>query len=719
MNPIFRPYPAHPWFADWSFEPQGCGISFREKSSGYFFQSLETVGHIAPRQESPEWSLQVPIPQNSRINLLFNGFCGYFTRFNRNCMAEVLVPEPGVLWGRFSDIPAPVLLSDIPVVETDGFQWLESDTLPALLAIRDGMFCLVSKARLFDDAVKIAESYLAADLEADLKHELKRRDGIKTLFEQMTRHDELAVISPECMMRALRPTEGHIPGTWSQSPTADTPQSNANEIHLLALAWRQIDIAVAEDLIRTTLKLQASSGAIPVTFSPHGTFSVLEAPKPLIAKAALKVWQVRKNPQFLADIIPPLRRHLQWLLHHFDPKRRGLHCWQNGGEPLTPEIYESDLATVDLTVLLMTEIDALNQLRSVSPIYMDHPAYFTEERDSLEHNLQTQFWDEEDGQFSNALVRGRVVQVKGFPAFIPLLWPNLPDRQKGLILDHIKESGKLPGGLSVLSWRKSAIDDNSFPLLQQVLVLETLKTADPHGVLLSDFARITLMGFIEWHTLSLEKNNTLLLDPVTAAYIMSLQETHNYRFQPKSGITGLLFKIIRKTRADRFDLAVVAIALFAILSIHTVYKIMRQPPPFPILEARMNNAYASKKADETLESGLMIIKHYSDQAALAKLYAGNIMLLQKNYEKAELLLASLRHDCPDSPGPMLALGLACQLQGKFKEADANYAEFVYIFAEIFPELASEIQSYRYLMQEGLRVPPKWLEIYRYQLMHEL
>ena len=39
--------------------------------------------------------------------------------------------------------------------------------------------------------------------------------------------------------------------------------------------------------------------------------------------------------------------------------------------------------------------------------------------------------------------------------------------------------------------------------------------------------------------------------------------------------------------------------------------------------------------------------------------------------------------------------------------------------EIFPELVDQVNHFRYLMQEGFRIPPKWQNIYRYQLMHEL
>ncbi|RKZ05777.1 hypothetical protein DRQ32_12005, partial [bacterium] len=523
----------------------------------------------------------------------------------------------------------------------------------------------------------------------------------------------------ECMMRALRPPEGTISGLWSQSSAMDTPHSDANELYALALAWRHIDIDIAEDLVRGTLRLQTSSGAIPVAYSPRETFSVLEAPKPLIAKTAEKVWQVRKDPRFLDDIVPPLRRHLQWLLHHFDPKRRGLHCWQNSNEPLTPEIYASDLATVDLAVLLLTEIEALNRLRQAAPACANHPPYFAEERDALENNLQTQFWNEKMARYSNAFIRGRLTQVKGFPSFVPLLWKKLPLRQQNLLIDRIRETGTLPGGVSLLSWRKSALDDRSFPLLQQLLVLEILKATDPYGSLISGFARLTLQGFVEWHTLSVKEHGTLQIDPVTAAYIINLQETQHHRHKDRDGRSSLLSKTFHGFRHDWFDLAIVAAMVLAIISVHTIYKQLHRPPPFITLEAQMNSAFSSKDGDGALRAGFAIIKHYPEQSALAKLMAANILLTQNRPEEASTLFADIRKKYPDSPGPMIALGLAYQLQGRFREAEENYAEFTYLFDEIFPDLINTVQTYRYLMQEGFRSPPKWPEIYRYQLMHEL
>ena len=252
-----------------------------------------------------------------------------------------------------------------------------------------------------------------------------------------------------------------------------------------------------------------------------------------------------------------------------------------------PNAYKTDLVTSDLSALLISEIDTFNRLLANS-IEQDQPttlSNFEEERTTLEHNLLDQFWNPHENAFINALLKDNILSLRGFSAFVPLIWKGLPHDHKIHILEKIRESGTLPGGLSVLSWRKSAMDDDSFPLLQQLIVFQALTIADPHGQLLNDFSRITLQGFVEWHDLFLEKENQLPINPVMGAYIMNVQAIHQYRYHAKGAITGLLFKVMRKVRADRFDLAVVAATVFTVFSVHLIYNVLKAPPPFEMLEA--------------------------------------------------------------------------------------------------------------------------------------
>jgi tetratricopeptide (TPR) repeat protein len=719
MNFIFKSYPAHPWFSDWIFEPRNCSSSFRENSIGRFFQTLEPAGKLAPNIDNPEWTIQILIPKKCSINLLFNGFCAYSEHKKKQSGAEVLTPEAGILWGRTEGVTAPELTSELQLKKDGIFQWLETDSGIVLLAHQNDIFCLVTKFKLLEDAKNTAQKYFKQDLEEQLSEELKQRSGAQNLFEEMAHHDALAAICAESMMKAYRPPEGAIPLCWCQSSTSSTPMMDVNEIHTLAPAWSWMDPEIAEELILCTLKIQTNAGAIPVHFSPHATFSVMEAPKPMLAKTLETVWEVRKNRDFLSAALPLIRRHIQWLLHHFDPKRRGIHCWNNRAESIIPEQYQSDLSTVDLSVLLITEIDAYTRLQTELATDTAELISFDKERSSLEQNILTQFWNNQENRFINALQKDQVLTMRGFSSFMPLLWKGLPHNQKTHILESIYESGKLPGGLSVLSWRKSAMDDDSFPLIQQLLVFQSLKTAEPHGQLLNDFSRVTLQGFVEWHTLALAKEKRLPINPVTAAYIMNLQALRQYRYHAKGVMSGYFFKLLRRAKADRFDLAVVAATLFAVFSVHLIYSALHAPPPFDMLEAQMNSAYANRNINDTLKNCMAIMKYYPDDSDVAMLLAANISMLRGDSFTASDLYEKVRERYPDSPGPMIALGLAYQLQGKFQEAEKNYAEFCYIFEDIFPELVSEVNHFRYLIEEQFKTPPKWQEIYRYQLMHEL
>lgn len=719
MNFIFRDYPAHDWFAEWTLEPRDCSASFRANSEGRFFQTLETVGQLVSNSVDSEWTLQVPVPQNSRINMLFNGFCAYYDQKKKHVGAEVLIPEPGIIWGRFENIPAPIL-SDGKPVEQDGiFQWLETGNDLTLLAVRDGAFCLVSKSHLRSEAERVALQYLEKDFEAVIQREIDLRSGAKDLFEEMAHHDALAVISAESMMKALRPPEGNIPLHWCQASTTNTPMMDVNELPALAQAWRLMDIEMAEELVLCALKIQTNAGAIAVNYTPHTTHSILEAPKPMLVQTAETIWKVRKNDKFLTAIIPLLRRHLQWLLHHFDPKRSNIYCWKSAQESLAPNLYESDLATVDLAVLLISEVDALNRLRSESLLYASDPDPYETERETLENNILNQFWNNEENAFTKAFLRDQEGTLRGLPSFMPLLWPGLPHTYKINILERVHESGKLPGGLSVLSWRKSAMDDNSFPLIQQLLVFQALKQSDPHGQLLNDFSRITLQGFVEWHDLALEEEKRIPINPVLGAFIMNVQAIRQYRYHAKSGASAYFFKLMRKFRADRYDLIVIAATIFAVISVRLIYGVLNAPPPFDMLEAQMNSAYAERDIEGTLANCMAIINFYPDDSDKALLLAANISILRGSFPDAVELYGQVRERYPDSPGAMIGLGLANQLEGNFEEAEKNYYEFCYIFEEIFPELVEEVNHFRMLMKENFKNPPKWQNMYRYQLMHEL
>ena len=731
MNFVFQQYPQHPWVNDWSFEPCGFGSLCRQKNSEFIFQSKATIGHIASSNKDPEWTFQIPIPPNFEPHLLANGFCAYCERRKKRVGAEIFCPEPGVLWGRTHNLPDGILSdskAEPRVITTGDQSWFKGENSQALLIKRNETFCLITIRAKQEEAVQLAESYLNTDLERFIENELSRRQRAAQLIEEMPHHDSLTAICIESMIKALRPAEGRIPHLWSQSANASTPWFDINELFPLAQAWSLIDPEVAEELLLCVLKTQSNTGALPTGTSPSAPESMLEAPKPLMAKTVEKVWNVRKKPEWLKIALPLLRRHIQWMLHHFDPKRNGVYKWQNRNEPIDRELDDSNLISVDLTALLLTEIEAINRLQTQYTPEQSISPWFSTEHSNLTQTLFDQFWNPEESLFSNAYRQNQIFTLHGFPEIVPLLWLELPQAHKNATINRIRESEFLPELHHVLSWKQSSLEEQKVPTLQQFVVIEALKTADPNSSLLNDFSRLTLQRFVEWHALSLESSNPLRIDPSRAALILNIQSLHKYRYYGQGPLTGPLMHFLQKVKADRNDFMIIAATLFILACVRIFYHDQKEPPILSDLQAELNYALSNNNAAEKMESCRRIINFYPDSeaAGYARLTAATQLLFAKEYKEAETLLKEVRKQYPDSPSAMISLGLAQQLQGKYNEADKNYEEFNYYFEIIYPAIVKQIALYRSILKENRNNqnsealdPPKWEQLYRYRFMHEI
>ncbi|MBN2684943.1 MAG: hypothetical protein JXR40_06660 [Pontiellaceae bacterium] len=731
MNFIFQRYPQHPWVSDWTFEPRNYSVQSRQNASGRFFRTLSAVGRIIPDSDITEgWALHIPIPNNSRINLLANGFCAYHERRGRQFGAEVFCPERGVLWGRTIGIPDCMLMdsdSEISVDKQNAEQWIDGHETGVLLKQQDHIFCLISKCASREEAAKAAENYLSTDIEGWIQGEMDYRKGAAELIKDLSHHDELSVICVEKMIKALRPAEGRIPLPWSQASDSDSPKFNLNELFPLAQAWSLIDPKTAEDLLLCALKLQTNAGALPTNVSPHSVNLSPEAPKPLMTKTAERVWTVRKNPAWLDAALPLLRRHIQWMLNHFDPKRRKIYSWQNRAEPIDSDLYESDLVSVDLAVFLLTEIEALNRLQDQIPADQRKPHWFEEERTHLKQSIIDQFWNDTTGLFSKSYRRGNMHTLEGFPTVTPLLWLDLPQMQKNTTIDRMRESGRLPGVENVLRWQKATLDPKAYPVLQHFVVFESLRTADPNSSLLADFSRLILQSLLERHALSLENGTAPKLNPATAALTINIQAMHRHRQYGQGRITGHLFKLARKAKADRTDTMIVFATVLVLLCIRVFYDEKEAPPDLSSQETQLETAILSNDPDKILNTSKEIIKHHPNEAALAHLKNAQYLTMSGEYAAAEKHLRQMIKLAPDSPSAMVSLGIVLQLQGKYAEAQSYYDDFCYFFERIYPEAVERIRIFRDLLQEGLFLntegrilaPPKWREVYQYPFMQEV
>lgn len=630
---------------------------------------------------------------------------------------EILIPENGVLWGTTINGPLPELITERPSENRHNGVWFSRSTDSVYYAIHEHQFCLIWSQQTPENAQKQAEHYFKKDFAAAVDEEKKKRDNAQRLFPPSELHANLIALYVENLFRALRPSGNGIAEYWSQTPQSSEPGFSINELLPLVSAWSAVDANVAQNLIRSTLSLQLPSGALPTHFRPNEPPKHLAAPLPLIAQATEIAWQAEHDPNFLHHAIPKLRRYMQWTLQHFDPQRKHLYYWQNNKEPLIENTFDTEISTADLYAMLIAEIDAINRLRNEASEDYDEIECFVEERTALERTLIEDFWNEEESSFANAIVRGEKTILTGFSAFMPAIWHDLPEEMAEKMLLNISETGRLPGGKSERIWEMPAAQTHNHPLLQHVLTLYGLKICNGNGSVLRAFSRIAIAGLTDWHTAELEEKK-ISIDPICASYAVALQHTRN-NLRELGAISRLLDWIQRKTKIDRFEINIALVTLLAVIAIGTVYDQLRSPPDFHVLRDQAKNAYTRGDGVQALHYLLQTIEYYPEKADLARLMAANIYLLQEKYEKAAKLLELVRQKHPDSPGPMISLGLAYHLQGNFEKADQQYEEFTLLFDIIFPELTAEIQNYRYLISEGFEVPTEWKQLFQLPIMKEL
>src|SRR5690606_23151148 len=108
---------------------------------------------------------------------------------------------------------------------------------------------------------------------------------------------------------ALLPSKIHYVGVWHWDQA----------FH--ALAYRHVDVRLAEDQIRIVLDHQRADGMLPDAIHDEGLVTHLDLPvaadvtkPPILSWAVMKVYEISRHEDFLAEVYEPLTRWNQWWL---------------------------------------------------------------------------------------------------------------------------------------------------------------------------------------------------------------------------------------------------------------------------------------------------------------------------------------------------------------------------------------------------------------------
>lgn len=233
---------------------------------------------------------------------------------------------------------------------------------------------------------------------------------------------------------AMTPSKTHYVGVWQWD----------NFFH--ALAFRHIDVQLAQDQLRLLLDHQRDDGMIPDAIHDEGTVTHLEFPvpadvtkPPLIAWAAWKLHQHHPDPEFLNEIYEPVVRCNAWWFEKNDLDGNGLCEYQH---PFSSGLDDSPLWDIgmpvespDLNSYLCLQQEALGWIAAEIGETAD-AAMWAERSQAIAERMIRHAWDEKAGLFWARMKKKRIRVRTPFNLF-PLITGRMPPEIAGRLVAHL------------------------------------------------------------------------------------------------------------------------------------------------------------------------------------------------------------------------------------------------------------------------------------------
>jgi glycogen debranching enzyme len=269
------------------------------------------------------------------------------------------------------------------------------------------------------------------------------------------------LISPRYYMtrEGMTPSKIHYVGVWQW------------DAYFHALAYRHVDMKLAEDQIRLVLDHQRADGMLPDAVHDEGIVTHLAAPveadvtkPPLIAWVALKLYEHSGHRDFLDEIYEPLCRWNQWWFEKNDDDHDGI-CQYN--HPFSSGLDDSPLwdsgmpvESPDLNTYLCLQMESLSRIARIIGEEADS-AMWAERADAMARRMIEHFWDPEAGVFWATHNHQPIRVLTPFNLY-PLWTGRLPREMDDRLVAHLTNPQEFwaPYPLPTVSRSDPAYDPN-------------------------------------------------------------------------------------------------------------------------------------------------------------------------------------------------------------------------------------------------------------------
>jgi len=235
---------------------------------------------------------------------------------------------------------------------------------------------------------------------------------------------------------AMTPSKIHYVGVWQW------------DAFFHALAYRHVDTRLAEDQLRVVLDHQLPNGMVPDAIYDEGVVTHLHTPvdadvtkPPLIAWAALKLYETSGHRDFLDEIYEPIVRWNRWWFEHNDDEGDGIvqynHPYSSGLDDSPLWDTGMPVESPDLNTYLMLQLESLSQIATIIGEEEDAQMWAAW-ADDLVTRMIDHFWDEQAGVFWATKDHQPIRVLTPFSLY-PLWTGRLPQPMVQRLIAHLTD----------------------------------------------------------------------------------------------------------------------------------------------------------------------------------------------------------------------------------------------------------------------------------------
>lgn len=189
-----------------------------------------------------------------------------------------------------------------------------------------------------------------------------------------------------------------------------------------AIGLRHISTEWAESAIKAVLSVQREDGFIPITATPDPTRAYDLIQPPILAWAALKVFQSSRNLEFLSRVHQRAGRFVEYILSNLDSDGNGLAEWKHSnasGMDNSPRFDRPVKDAIDLNCYLANEMQSL---AAISKLIGDESgaARWNASAQVMAGRIENVLWDEQSGFYYDNSPEGSLIRIKTIAGLMPL-----------------------------------------------------------------------------------------------------------------------------------------------------------------------------------------------------------------------------------------------------------------------------------------------------------